>query len=145
MKNTTYIARQNNSLCASALQITSRVTLISLSAALLTVAAVPQIQQRLTGDLSWVASGNLGTARAGQTATLLPSGKVLVAGGNNTSVLNSAEVYDPATGTWTATGSMLMPRSRHTATLLPSGEVVVAGGVRNGGALRSTELYDPAN
>ena len=49
----------------------------------------------------------LGTARHGQTATLLPSGKVLVAGGANSSgTLSSAEFYDPATGTWTATGNL---------------------------------------
>ena len=41
------------------------------------------------------------------TATLLPNGKVLVAGGNNGSgILASAELYDPASGTWTATGSL---------------------------------------
>ena len=44
---------------------------------------------------------------ADHTATLLPNGKVLVAGGyNGSAVLSSAELYDPATGTWTATGSL---------------------------------------
>ena len=61
------------------------------------------------------------------TATLLPTGKVLVAGGSMHDALSSAELYDPATGTWTATGS-LAPHARHTATLLPSGKVLVAGG-----------------
>src|SRR6266513_4018883 len=54
---------------------------------------------------TWTATGRLGTARTLHTATLLPNGKVLVAGGNNGSALASAELYDPATGTWTATGS----------------------------------------
>ena len=46
------------------------------------------------------------------TATLLPNGKVLVAGGcNGDGVLTSAELYDPASGTWSATGSLNTARS----------------------------------
>ena len=52
----------------------------------------------------------MGTARVVHTATLLPSGKVLVAGGaNSNDALSSAEFYDPVTGTWTATGDMGSP------------------------------------
>ena len=71
----------------------------------------------------------MGTARVSHTATLLPSGKVLVAGGlgNGLLPLTSAEFYDPATGAWTATGSLGTARHGHTATLLPSGKVLVAG------------------
>src|SRR4029079_13129335 len=85
-------------------------------------------------DPSWVVTGSLGTARAQHTATLLNSGKVLVAGGTNnkTAVLSSAELYDPATGTWTATGSLNDARFQQTATLLPNGKVLVAGGVGAG-------------
>ena len=57
-------------------------------------------------DPSWAATGSLNTARRDQTATLLPSGKVLVAGGYNGSFLSSAELYDPASGMWSATGSL---------------------------------------
>ena len=64
------------------------------------------------------------------TATLLPNGKVLVAGGLVTATcLTSAELYDPASGTWSATGSLNTARYCHTATLLPNGKVLVAGGV----------------
>jgi len=85
----------------------------------------------------------MGTARYGHTATLLASGKVLVAGGYLFEVgyLSSAELYDPASGMWVTTGSMTTARSNHTATLLPSGEVLVAGGA----AENSAELYDPAS
>ena len=85
------------------------------------------------------------TGRAYHTATLLPNGKVLVAGGLDSgwNVTTSAELYDPATGTWTATGSMTTARYLHTATLLPNGKVLVAGGY-NGSILSSAELYDPA-
>ena len=57
------------------------------------------------------------------------------------SILRSAELYDPASGTWSATGSLTTARYDHTATLLPNGKVLVAGGY-NGGPLSSAELYD---
>ena len=79
-------------------------------------------------------TGLLNTARYLHTATLLPSGKVLVAGGYNGSPLASAELYDPVSGTWTATGNLIVARYGHTATLLPNGKVLVAGGY-NGGYL----------
>jgi N-acetylneuraminic acid mutarotase len=95
---------------------------------------------------TWTATGSLGTARYSHTATLLPSGKVLVAGGYNGSAVNSAEFYDPTTGMWAATGSLITGRVLHTATLLPSGKVLVAGGygINGGGYFSSAELYDPA-
>ena len=97
-------------------------------------------------DPSWTATGSMSTARTLHTATLLPSGKVLVAGGVNSSgELASAELYDPATGLWTATGSLRTARKLHTATLLPDGRVLVAGGFNAGSfQLNSAELYYPA-
>ncbi len=91
---------------------------------------------------TWAATGSLLSPRirSGYTATLLPSGQVLVAGG---APGNSSELYDPATGTWTETGELVNARINHTATLLPSGRVLVAGG-RLGGVLGSAELYHPA-
>jgi WD40 repeat protein len=84
-------------------------------------------------------------ARFDHTATLLPNGQVLVAGGYDTNYVSRAELYHPATGTWTMTGTLNIPRSSHTATLLPSGKVLVAGGEIAGNASTATaELYDPA-
>jgi IPT/TIG domain/Galactose oxidase, central domain/Kelch motif/Peptidase family C25/S-layer homology domain len=94
---------------------------------------------------TFVITGSLAAARASHTATLLPSGKVLIAGGSNGGPLSSAEVYDPASGTFTATGSLVEARFGHTATLLPSGKVLIAGGATNFGVLRTAELYDPAS
>ena len=92
------------------------------------------------------ATGSLITARTNHTATLLPNGNVLVAGGYNGSIfLTSAEVYDPASGSWTATGNLNTARGSHTATLLPNGKVLVAGGNNASGILTSAELYDPAS
>jgi Kelch motif len=99
---------------------------------------------------TWTATGNLSVARYGHTATLLGSGKVLVAGGWTyfiARVLNSPELYDPASGTWTQTGSMHIGRTEiyNTATLLPSGAVLMEAGLGNGdfATLSRAELYDP--
>ncbi len=100
---------------------------------------------------SWTATGNMVTPRSGHTATLLPDGKVLVEGGAGiSSVLASAELYDPSTRRWAATGNMITSRASHTATLLPNGKVLVAGGYDHINAITgfdivaSAELYDPS-
>ena len=52
---------------------------------------------------TWSAAGSLNTARYAHTATLLPSGEVLFAGGSNGSnCIASAELYDPFANTWIA-------------------------------------------
>jgi len=96
---------------------------------------------------SFTVIGATTAARVGLKATLLPSGKVLIAGGSDgiSPRFASAELYDPTSGTFAATGSMTVARSGHTATLLPSGKVLTAGGSSNDRAtLPSAELYDPA-
>ena len=92
----------------------------------------------------WTSTGSLNVARSQHTATLLPNGKVLVAGGYDSGVQHAgAELYDPISGTWTITGSLNAARSSATATLLGDGKVLVVGGY-SGGPLASAELYDPA-
>jgi len=97
----------------------------------------------------WSRAASLTTGREEHTATLLPNGKVLVAGGTDGrgKVLASAELYDPAKDRWTSAGSMAATRIDHTATLLASGKVLVAGGVvlpYPAPSLASAELYDPS-
>ena len=89
---------------------------------------------------TWVPTGSMATPRAGHTATVLTSGKVLIAGGGTA----AAELYDPAKGSWSSTGPMSVIRTDATATLLANGDVLVAGGCCTGQrALFSAELYDP--
>jgi hypothetical protein len=88
-------------------------------------------------------TGSMMTARAGHAATLLADGKVLITGGLSHRALNvdvdTAELYDPTTGSFLATGSMEVARWAHTSTLLPNGTVLVVGG----GSLFS-EIYHPS-
>ena len=96
----------------------------------------------------WSSAGSLATARYHHTATLLPSGKVLVAAGYNGLILSSAELYDPASNTWSGAASLAATRMNQSATLLPSGKLLVAagqGGVPgNSTALTTAEIFDPA-
>jgi hypothetical protein len=92
--------------------------------------------------------GSMETAREFHTATLLGNGKVLVAGGNDSTgkALASAELFDSTTGLFTpATVNMGTARSHHTATLLNGGKVLVTGGLdSNNQVLATAELFDPA-
>ena len=86
---------------------------------------------------SFTPVGPLGESRDSHSATLLPDGKVLVAGGIS---MRSAELFDPATETWSMTGSMLQTRYDFAAGLVGDGTVLVAGGCC---PTPAAERYDP--
>jgi hypothetical protein len=94
-------------------------------------------------------TGSMAVPRFAHSATLLPNGDVLIAGGDTalgTFGTATAELYDPTSGTFSPTGSMSVSRWRHTATVLPNGKVLVAGGFGAGADARtSAELYDPTS
>jgi len=85
-----------------------------------------------------------------QAAASLRDGTVLITGGNDDGTcggFNSAEIFDPSSGTFRVVGPMLKHRDFHTATLLRDGSVLVAGG--GGGwcgipTHDSAELYIPS-
>lgn len=91
------------------------------------------------------------TPRWNHTATLLPDGRVLVAGGYQCDkergvcdfyALSSAELFDPVTETFSATGAMSVPRAGHTATLLDNGKVLITGGTASAFDPATAEVYD---
>ena len=70
---------------------------------------------------------------SGSTSVGAPADFVLVAGGKDPNgTLQSAELYNQATGMWSPTSDMVTGRSEHTATLLQSGKVLIVGGVNGG-------------
>jgi Galactose oxidase, central domain/Kelch motif len=82
-------------------------------------------------------------ARDNHTATLLPNGQVLIAGGyNGTVTTNTAEIFDPTAGTFALVPyKMTSLRANHTATLLANNKVLIAGGGST--PSKTAELFDP--
>lgn len=108
---------------------------------------------------SFEPTASLGEARYGHTASLLPDGKVLIAGGigggddlASLRSLATAETWDPVTGRFATGAPLAEARAIHSATVLDDGRVLLAGGRRipaSGhqdplGILATAELWDPA-
>ncbi|HUE43131.1 MAG TPA: hypothetical protein VMP12_06180 [Candidatus Sulfotelmatobacter sp.] len=83
--------------------------------------------------------------RSDQSATLLPDGTVLIAGGmrRNQDFYRSAEIFDPAKDQFRHTGDMSIARVGHAAVLLSSGKVLILGGWIGHDVTDSVEQYDP--
>jgi hypothetical protein len=97
---------------------------------------------------TWTPAAALHNGRAYAVVATLPGGDVLEAGGfgSGNQVMDSAEVYNPATGKWATTGSMGTARVGASSAVLPGGDVLVAGGIGQGHTpLASAELYDPSS
>lgn len=94
--------------------------------------------------------GQMSVGRDEGTVVLLPSGKVLIAGGMGglgivPTIFDSAEVYDPQTGQFAfSSGHMSTVRILATGTLLPNGKVLITGGLSSTSALASADIYDPS-
>lgn len=83
---------------------------------------------------------NLNKVRSGHTATRLPDGSVLVAGGNDT----TAELFSPGADSFAVLPSLMTARrAGHTATLFVDSDgktkVLIIGGT----SLLSAEIFDP--
>ena len=101
----------------------------------------------LTGG--WTTVSGMSQARGNHTTTLLPDGRMLIAGGTDgQTTLSSSELFDPTAKTFSPAATMNVSRDLHTASLLTNGRVLVAGGFHSGlpstGTTNSAEIYDPA-
>lgn len=103
---------------------------------------------------TWSSTGEMTGTRLSHTATLMPSGQVLLTGGWQSifqdhgsgrdipdGAQSSTEIYVPATAKSGATGSMAAERAAHAAVLLPNGSVLVVGEVQYGPIQQTAELY----
>jgi hypothetical protein len=92
---------------------------------------------------TFAATGSMTEPRSFQTASLLPDGRVLVAGGSSgTSILSTSELYDPVLGDFAPSGhDMIAPRYRQTATELQDGRVLLVGGRNANGVLSTAEIF----
>ena len=100
----------------------------------------------------FVHTGSMKTARENQSAVKLPDGRVLIVGGDQgcwqdqCKLVNSAEIYDPASGTFKILTAALPGRLNDVVALLPDGHVLIAGGENAGGdVLASAQVLDPAS
>ncbi len=124
---------------------------LPLAAVPLTLAGAPRALPRpveLPSPGRLEATASMSAPRAAHTATALPDGRVLVAGGfaGEENAARGAELYDPGTERFSPLPRMITPRHSHTATLLPNGKVLIAGGYTVGATtITSAELFDPAS
>ena len=96
----------------------------------------------------WNATNSQASPQFGGQLLLLADGRVLDCGGtlaaDHVTPVNTAQIYDPTSGTWSATGPMGTSRQGHIAVRLGDGKVLVAGGeTTDSTILSSAEIFDP--
>jgi hypothetical protein len=100
------------------------------------------------GSNSWTAAEPMADTRFEFAAVTLPDGRVLAFGGSTHEDgpigRNSAEIFDPATGSWSAAGKTIQRRWDHSAVVLADGRVLAVGGHDANTWDPGAELYNPS-
>jgi hypothetical protein len=113
--------------------------------------ASAQSRQPLDGTATWTATGAMTVARQSATATRLPDGRVLIAGGQRVGSVDvgdvffeTAELFDPAANKFTKVAAkMATKRSQHSAAAIAGGKVIIVGGTSGVMSASTAELFDP--
>ncbi len=93
-----------------------------------------------------IPTASMSRPRMAHTATALPNGRILVAGGftAEADAAQGAELFDPLRDRFLALPRMGTVRHSHTATPLPNGTVLISGGFAAGSnTIASAEIFDP--
>ncbi len=105
--------------------------------------ASAELYDPATGIFTRTAS-DMSVARRAHSATLLPDGRVLLAGGSAAGARsNVADLFYPATGRFVRTGNLVDAQELHAGTVIPGGEVLITGGLTESAREARAELYDP--
>jgi hypothetical protein len=106
-------------------------------------AATATAEVLYAGATQWIAATGLTQARTGATATSLPDGRVLVAGGaDDNGPLDTFEIYDPISTTFHPGGLLSAARAGHAAAVAGKASVLVAGGHNASGAIGTADIID---
>jgi N-acetylneuraminic acid mutarotase len=101
-----------------------------------------------TGNWSPTGSMNVGRSEIEYAAVRLPDGRVLVPGGHTAhdTETNSADLFDPETGTWAPAGLMNAARAGHAAIVLRGnrGVLVMGGLIEPPAATNSVDIFQVA-
>ena len=90
-------------------------------------------------DPTWTSGGTMLEKRFYHQAVKLPSGKVMVIGGDDgTKALSTVEQYDPATKSWSSLAPMSIPREQHVGVPLPSGRLRLTASIWASGEAESS-------
>ena len=108
--------------------------------------ATPEIYDPATNR--WSTAAPIPNAYQQFTVTVLPTGKVLLAGAyegaTSTGAYSTNLLYDPVANSWSTAAAMITPRIGQVVVLLPTGNVLVEGGeTATVGFIQSAEEYNP--
>lgn len=105
--------------------------------------------RHFTYPSSWMLKTAMPAARRNFTGGTLPDGRILLCGGKSpdygVEAVNTAYIYNPASGTWVSAPAMPAAKKDHLGVRLENGKIYVAGGADNANNVVATAyIFDPS-